>query len=566
MKSYRKKLIGEMNQLTKKIILAFFVVFSLTMIVGTIVTLYFNTKEAQKETRSILEELYDNYEDKLEFNRYNQNYIGFVEGVSSTDKIYQTYYNFNLNSNIKADVIVADKYSKILFTTLKSDEKNSLLQDKYKSIGKSQLDHTAYISSIIRLPNAETNLILTCGLYKEDKLIGYISYLYNNTSFNYELTSKYYKAAIVDDFNNVLATSSNEYISGHLHRLDKAYQTSGLSRDYQNQFIYVYQSKYKNGIRIVNIINLNGYLNTYRYGILLIIVFIIVLLYLVQKYSKILVDNNAKNIEQLSEQMEKICRGDLNYRIQLHSNDEFEELSNDINDMVQTIQVVIKRNSTLHYEKRISERKQLEAQLNPHFIYNTLETIRYTIALDQEVASKLILKLTRILRYSIDNSENEVFLEEEVELLKPYIDILKYRFKEKLSLQMKIDENAKNKKIIKFVIQPLIENSIKYGYQKKEKIAIVVNAYIKNSYLYIEVEDDGLGIDECELLKLNQSLKSTKNETSHNGLFNISRRLYLTYGAKSTIDLQSEQLKGTKVIIRIPVEEENDVSYLGGRR
>ena len=557
MKSYRNKLITEMNQLTRKLILAFFIVFSITMIMITMATLYFNIKDAQNDSQLILDQLYENYEEKLEFNQYNQNYISYVEGNIATDKIYQTYYSFNSNSNIQADVIVADKYSNILFTTMKIDKDSSLLQDKYSLIGKSQLQHTTYISSIIRLPNAETSLVLTCGLYKDEKLIGYISYLYDNASFNYKLTSRYYKTVIVDNFNNVLATSSDEYLSGSLHRLDKKYQNSGFSVDSQNQLIYVDQADYQNGIKIVSIINLNGYLSAYRYGVLLIIVFIFVLLYLVRRYSKILVENNARNIEQLINQMAKIRSGNLDYRIQLKSDDEFEELSNDINDMVQTIQTIIKRNSELNYVSRISEIKQLEAQLNPHFIYNTLETIRYTISFAPETASKLIRELTNILRYSINNTENEVYLEEEIDLLNQYIDILKYRFKERLVIQTHIEDATRNKRVLKFAIQPLIENSIKYGYRRKEKLKIIVRAWISNSILYLEVEDNGSGIADEEVYQLNQSLNSAKNKTKHNGLFNISRRLYLTYGKSSTMLIESKLGYGTKAIIKIPLKEED---------
>jgi len=229
-------------------------------------------------------------------------------------------------------------------------------------------------------------------------------------------------------------------------------------------------------------------------------------------------------------------------------------LSKDINVMVTSIEKIANRNAELYYMNKINEIKQLEAQFNPHFLYNTLETIRYTILFDANTASELILKLTSILRYSIDNAKDAVYFIDDLEVIQQYLAIQKYRYKERLNITFDISKECENQIIPRLMIEPLLENSIQNGFRYQECLHINVKAYIEKNTMYVIVEDDGSGISKDELDAIHQNLLVHHNKENHNGLFNINRRLSLMFGPDSSLHLESEVNMGTKAIIKIDLK------------
>src|SRR5699024_7582755 len=134
----------------------------------------------------------------------------------------------------------------------------------------------------------------------------------------------------------------------------------------------------------------------------------------------------------------------------------------------------IKDNEALLILKNEAKIKQLEAQFNPHFLYNSLETIKYLIDLDPKQATRMILNLNHLLRYSIDVTKHEVTLEEDIENVKKFLEIIKTRLDERFAYEINISEEVQKTKIPRLLIQPLIENSVKHGFQVKEDLNIAI--------------------------------------------------------------------------------------------
>jgi len=190
--------------------------------------------------------------------------------------------------------------------------------------------------------------------------------------------------------------------------------------------------------------------------------------------------------------------------------------------------------------------KMLRYQLNPHFLFNTLNAIS-TLVLEQntELANRMVTKLSSFLRYSLDNDPmQKITLEQELQALQLYLDIEKVRFEERLSLQLSIGETAKDALIPSLLLQPLIENAIKYGIARAEGGGhLSISARVFTGDLLIEVSDDGPG---CELV--NGHIPDAKGV----GLSNTRERLATLYGSEHSIKLSKTEPHGLTICIRIP--------------
>jgi len=190
--------------------------------------------------------------------------------------------------------------------------------------------------------------------------------------------------------------------------------------------------------------------------------------------------------------------------------------------------------------------KMLRYQLNPHFLFNTLNAIS-TLVLEQntELANRMVTRLSSFLRYSLDNDPmQKITLKQELQALQLYLDIEKVRFEERLSLQLDIEEAAKDALIPSLLLQPLIENAIKYGIARAEGGGhLSMSAKVFAGDLLIELSDDGPG---CELI--NGHIPDAKGV----GLSNTRERLATIYGSEHSIKLSKTEPHGLTICIRIP--------------
>jgi sensor histidine kinase YesM len=261
--------------------------------------------------------------------------------------------------------------------------------------------------------------------------------------------------------------------------------------------------------------------------------------------------NNAASINKLVSEIRIIRKINHKHRVEIDSGDEFEDVAYHINYMLDNIDKLNNKNTELLKLNNTIEMNQLTAQINPHFLYNTLEIIRNLVLWDGKKAEELIVQMTQLLRYSINNTKRYVMLQEDIKYISDYISIQKCRFGDRFNCNIEIAKECEKCIIPKLLLQPIIENSIKYGFMKKMDIKIDIKGYKKNNILYLSVKDNGMGMSGHEASKLNESMKSSNNSTESNGLYNIARRLYLQYGEKSGINIVNEEGVGFEVILKI---------------
>lgn len=202
----------------------------------------------------------------------------------------------------------------------------------------------------------------------------------------------------------------------------------------------------------------------------------------------------------------------------------------------------------------------LQAQISPHFLYNTLENIRWKVielCRGDNEGSQMILKLSELLRISLENADQIVPLEQEIRNARLYVDILQLRYESKLEVEWKIPEEVEKCAMVKVSLQPLIENAVYHGIKpKREKGTIVIQAEKKETDLEVTIQDDGLGMEEEECRILNADLQNNYQfKDDHIGVRNVNQRLKLLLGDQTEMKIMSEKGKGTCVKMKVPYRE-----------
>lgn len=267
----------------------------------------------------------------------------------------------------------------------------------------------------------------------------------------------------------------------------------------------------------------------------------------------------SKPIKNMMGTMRKVVAGDLNVKIEGTDNkstsDEISVLQESFNYMISKIRELINNVYEEQNQKRILEIKALEAQINPHFLYNTLDTIKWT-ALFQKAnnAAEMASLLSRLLHISLRKGDETVKVSEEVEHVQCYLGIQRFRFDLDIKVNYCIDQEVKDLKVPKLILQPIVENSILHGFSDKEHGGtITINSKRNEEILNIEVIDDGCGMDTQHLETLKESKIKSGESFSGIGLANVDQRIKLICGERYGISIESKKGEGTKVKIILPI-------------
>ncbi|WP_219641704.1 sensor histidine kinase [Cohnella sp. CFH 77786] len=264
----------------------------------------------------------------------------------------------------------------------------------------------------------------------------------------------------------------------------------------------------------------------------------------------------TRPLMQLMKAIKEIEKGNFDFKSNVNTGDEFKELNDVINSMAVNIKELLVRNKEEEESKRKAELTALQAQINPHFLYNTLESLNwYAVRKKEPEISEVITNLGKFFRISLSKGSQFITIEQEMEHAKSYLSIQKFRNANRFDSSIHMDEAIKERYSPKLILQPIIENALIHGLRNKEspgRIDIRVEKE-EDGVLFI-VSDDGLGIREDKLAEIRTALSGTKSTgTGSYGLKNVNERIRLFFGASYGIHIESHANGGTEVRIRIPI-------------
>lgn len=280
----------------------------------------------------------------------------------------------------------------------------------------------------------------------------------------------------------------------------------------------------------------------------------------------------TKRLLNFSRQINKVSMGNFNVELAVDGNDEIGQITRQFNQMVASIRELMEEVTRSHEQTSELERKQSEiklkmlaSQINPHFLYNAMESIRMKAHLKGEKEiSQAVKTLGKLMRKNLEIKGREISLKDEIEIVRCYLEIQKFRHNDRVDYDIDIEPSAEQVMLLPLLIQPLVENSVIHGLEQHcGGGKVVVRARLMDGGLAVAVEDNGVGFSPEKLKSVRQSL--AEQEAERIGLNNVQQRLKLTYGSRSELRIESNQ-KGTSVSFWIPLTEGYEYVQSADRR
>lgn len=381
------------------------------------------------------------------------------------------------------------------------------------------------------------------------------------------ISSSQHSTIIIDDNKTVIFHTQPEYLSSQFQtnfvsELLERKEGNIIRNSKSGEEIITFNTSTNTGWTVLSIMPTNilfSKINSFK----LALVYTIILCILSSIVIAILMSNSlTEPISFLKSRMKMAESGDFDIQIDVKSKDEIGELSLSFNKMLSRIKILIQRVYQTEILRKEAELSALQAQINPHFLYNTLQIM--DIMAEEKGADEIsgsCRALAKIFRYSISKGQGLVSLQEEIQHVKNYVYIQQLRLGSRLKVQYNIDESLYKFEIIKLVLQPLVENAILHGIENSGRSCIIkLSATVeKNGSLIINVEDDGVGMDEEELRNVQHSLYletegGSGSEKCGIALRNVNYRIKLYYSDKYGMSIQSKRNVGTRVTLVLPAK------------
>ena len=389
--------------------------------------------------------------------------------------------------------------------------------------------------------------------------IGYINIIYENSYFGEilkDVSQEYSGASYLVDEKGIITVTNREGFLGKEFPLDvESLREFGRARYdvlSNTQAFYYVGSRMPNGWVLVQTVSTREF--NRRLELFLWITVGVVLVVLVISFFciRLATSRITQPTQELVKSMKTLGKDDKYPRVKVVTKDEIGMIGTEYNKMAENIETLIEKVYKMELTQKQAELEFLQMQINPHFLYNALDTISW-MALekgDMDI-SEMTIALADLLRATIQK-ESFISLEEEMKTVKDYLFIQKERFGEKVSVRYEVDQETLECQVPNFILQPLIENAIIHGLEPKiGKGMLNISIQIQDERLFFVIEDDGVGMDEKEIFFLYQ--KCRENDTKKSiGLKNVYRRLLLCYGEGSLLQIEGKKGEGTRVSFSIP--------------
>ena len=512
-----------------------------------------NTKILAKD----LDETIRKYFNEVEKISSEEDVINAVLNKKADKVVYQKVYDSINSMNIEGNFVIYDKNLHIIMSS--AEFIGSETGYNWGLFNRMIGYPGGIILKINRLyfQNGISTLSVGKAIRNKNEIIGFAVYnIFDNSLKELIGKSGSFNVVVTDKFGNVVVTT-NENFKDNFGKAEKNLRKAEGYSVIDKEKYYVNKKEiYYSNLVLYTISSVGYVVDNFIDKMIYIIIFFFTILAAMYYAAKIIAEKKTKVIEEIVKAIENIKTGDLETRLNVDTNDEFGIIADSYNEMLLNIKKLIEINKEEAKHSAVMEIKQLESQFNPHFLFNTLEMLRYTIKYDTSVANKIIINISSLLRFSIENKSSEVSLQRDLLYTKNYLDIQKYRFGENFDYEIKAEEGLENYYVPKLIIQPVIENAIKHGYTQVEKMIIYIRVKTVKEKLIISVYNNGKEIEKEILDEIREKLKNKKAEEfkNHIGLYNIFRRIQLMYGEKYGLRILSRKNRGTSVHVSLPLK------------
>ncbi|GIP07516.1 sensor histidine kinase [Cytobacillus firmus] len=400
----------------------------------------------------------------------------------------------------------------------------------------------------------------------------------NTGMLNTILSQEAFDTIIVDSSNNIVAANRPELYGKTLAEIEDAsgavYHASGsyesVIHDEASKVLIepLNTESGVNGLRIISIFSIDSIVadanRISKLAMTVIIISLLLAVLLIYSFSSLI----SNRLLRLSKHITKVGTGNLGVAMEIDGKDEIGQLSRQFNSMVGNVNDLMNEVQESNEQKRLMEQKQNEikfkmmaSQINPHFLFNALESIRMEAHLKGETEiARIVRLLGKMMRSNLEVGSGKTTIKDEIEMVQCYLDIQKFRYEDRLKYELQVDPEANRVRIPPLIIQPLVENAVIHGMDHKEEgTSIRVRVTASEGKLHVMTEDNGAGISLDKLQMIYGYLNDTdEKDGGRIGLRNVHVRLQLTYGPEAGLIIYSEPGIGTRIEFSIPTGGESD--------
>jgi two-component system sensor histidine kinase YesM len=550
-------------------VLVLLLVFPLFLLIAERTRVVNNASKASNQVGELISQVYGSYYTEIGRMSESEIVIDFVKENRNSHLVYEQFYSFNNAQKVKSIFHIIDKNGMFLASTAPFDSftESLITEDVVPRIMRNPKETLTEANTLEYLHDRKTVYSFGRPILEDSEVIGFILYqLFEKDLRNLIFVQNVEVTVVTDNYDRIIAATSN-IAKGLMNKFSPKYINSG-------QYVEINDGKYYMGEAFLSSIPIYVYtlvsteFNTMvlaLYGTFVGIAGLFLWFIMNHLATKISAENTS-SIDKLLYAVYELQEGNLNSYVSINSGDEFDILANQYNIMLDKLNALIRKNEELSDIRRIKEIKLLQAHLNPHFLFNILETLRYTIILNQEQATDIIMTLSRLLRYSLHDESQDVVFKNDLAYIEDYLKLHKIRFQDGLTYNIDVSEEVKNALVPKLLLQAIIENSIKYGYKRTKHLDINVTGYVTDGKLVFEIRDNGGGMTEEQLNTIREMNELSQSELAESedisqkigGLYNVHRRLFLLYGKGHGLQIESTYGEGTLVTLTLPYRRGRD--------
>ncbi|KGE20989.1 sensor histidine kinase [Paenibacillus wynnii] len=398
----------------------------------------------------------------------------------------------------------------------------------------------------------------------------------NSAQLRSILNQESFETFIVDDQNNIIAANRKELTGKKLADISFDNEILGQGNgsyeakvDGKNSKILIEEltpESSRNSLRIISVFSIESIVKEpnqiIRLALMVIIISVILAFLLVFSFSTLF----SRRLLRLSKHINRVGAGDFDTTLKIDGKDEigllarqFNSMVRSINDLMYEVQKSNNQNILLEQKQNDIRFKMLASQINPHFLFNALESIRMEAHMNgQTEIARVVRLLGKMMRSNLEVGKSKIPLKQELEMVRCYLDIQQFRYEERLQYQFNVDPATESLYMPPLIIQPLVENAVIHGLDNKMEGAFVtVDIQKIEGHAHFTIRDNGVGITQERLEQVRTTLNKQEEEGDRIGLRNVHDRLKLSYGEQYGLNIDSYGNDGTHITFRIPMEEGN---------
>ena len=512
-----------------------------------------SNREANSHVCDALEQTITVYGELLDQLAAEDHIINPETSLTRRTSILKSLYTASAGAGYEANMYILDPQGNILVSSREtvSDEEKVLVRN-WKILEELK-EHPEQMQMDVSRGSTRT-LLLAKAVMADDRLQGSIVIQVGGSVYDKLLAANAGKTVIAQKDYWVLATNGYQFVDPIGRLVSTMRETQGL-KIFQKGIYYVRHQEAGNGN--LEVYTFFDYTDTVRVLAMVLLTGIVVLAFLffagLSNTEKMAV-KATEDISTLNEAFLAVTEGDLRAHLEIHSSTEFKNIGYGFNKMIRSLNRQMEENRELAEIVAEEQVKRLASQFSSHFLFNTLDNIRFICRIAPEIAENMVILLSELLRYNTANPNERVTIAEDLDYIEKYLEIFKIRVGEGFDYEILVEEDIKECLILRLLVQPIVENAMKYAQGNREHMKVSVRAYRSGEDICIECQDNGEGMPPELLQKLRENLKKQENETAHLGLYNVHRRLQLTYGEKYGIRL--ENCEGLRVTVTFPAQTE----------